>query len=91
MAGPSFTFASYEAFTSRSLFRKEVKTCDEVEGMKTQATHSEHFIPPGRKRKAAQRFATGLVFLGVYSWYGGKMSYDFMLGQAFRDKAWWWR
>lgn len=72
LAGPSFTYASYDNFTSRALFRKEVTD-------KSSAV----VIPPGRRRKASKRLLTGVCFLAIYSLYGAKADYKNMLAPGF--------
>jgi lysophospholipid acyltransferase len=76
LAGPSFTYASYENFTSRGLFLKEVK------GKSTMDV-----IPPGRRRKASKRLLTGVFFLAIYSLYGAAMDYRNMLAPGFSSNS----
>ncbi|BGP13333.1 hypothetical protein JCM10213_001480 [Rhodosporidiobolus nylandii] len=64
LAGPAYTFNSYISFTSHALFSKE----QPGSASKPDPTA----IPPGRRRKAAKRLITGIVFLGLYSVYGGQ-------------------
>ena len=76
LAGPSFTFASYENFTSRGLFRREATD---------QSTTT--IIPPGRRRKASKRLLTGVCFLAIYSVYGPATDYKNMLVPGFEKHS----
>lgn len=69
LAGPSFTYRSYESFTTHRLFAKE----QPADGSKPV---DPTVIPPGRRRKAAKRFATGIIYLAIYSTYGWKYGMD---------------
>ncbi|GAA6007872.1 hypothetical protein JCM11491_006519 [Sporobolomyces phaffii] len=77
LAGPSYTYRSYDSFTSKRLFLKETSTSSVPDNL------SSKDIPAGRKRKAAKRFITALVFLGVYSTYGGQFGMDKLLEGKF--------
>ncbi|GAA5862519.1 hypothetical protein JCM8547_002091 [Rhodosporidiobolus lusitaniae] len=76
LAGPANTYRSYIAFTSHALFSKENPTS-------SSAPPDPTVIPPGRRRKALKRFLTGIVFLGIYSVYGGQLGMAKLL-----DKQW---
>jgi len=76
LAGPAFTFSSYQAFTSRSLFMKEVEA-------KASGPAAGTTVPPGRKTKALKRLATGIVFLGIYSVYGWQFGFHQLLEPGF--------
>lgn len=78
LAGPSFTYASYISFTSHALFAKET----DVKSPKSRSS-----IPPGRRRKAIKRLLTGVVYLGIYSFYGAKIGYGQMLEAGFEGNA----
>ncbi|GAA5895204.1 lysophospholipid acyltransferase [Sporobolomyces salmoneus] len=80
LAGPSYTYRSYDSFTSKRLYLKETSTTKIPE----QITSKE--IPKGRKRKAMKRFITALVFLGIYSTYGGQFGMDRLLEGKFVAK-----
>lgn len=84
LAGPSFTYRSYISFTSHALFSKENPTS-------TTAPPDPTVIPPGRRRKAAKRFITGLVFLGIYSVYGGSLGMDKLLGKSWLAENGFWK
>lgn len=77
LAGPAFTYASYKTFTSHALFKKEVSPSDKTSSL----------IPPGRRSKAAKRFVTGLVFLGIYALYSWKWGYGRLLEPEYSPKS----
>ena len=77
LAGPSYTYRSYDSFTSKRLFLKETSTAQ----IPDKITSND--IPEGRKRKAAKRFALALVCLGVYSTYGGQYGMERLLEGKF--------
>ncbi|GAA5976711.1 hypothetical protein JCM5350_006728 [Sporobolomyces pararoseus] len=77
LAGPSYTYRSYDSFTSKRLFLKETSTTSIPDNLTSKD------IPAGRKRKAAKRFLTALIFLGVYSTYGGQYGMDKLLEGKF--------
>jgi lysophospholipid acyltransferase len=77
LAGPSYTYRSYDSFTSKRLFLKETSTTSIPDNLTSKD------IPAGRKRKAAKRFITALIFLGVYSTYGGQYGMDKLLEGKF--------
>lgn len=77
LAGPAFTFASYKSFVSRALFAKEMKHKG------NQGLKEETIIPPGRRRKAAKRCLTGVVYLAIYSLYSSKASHLKLLTPEF--------
>ncbi|GAA5924596.1 lysophospholipid acyltransferase [Sporobolomyces koalae] len=77
LAGPSYTYRSYDEFTSKRLFLKETA----ASSVPNKITSND--IPAGRKRKAAKRFITALIFLGVYSTYGGPYGMDKLLQDKF--------
>ncbi|KAL8279887.1 hypothetical protein RQP46_007737 [Phenoliferia psychrophenolica] len=81
LAGPAFTFASYKSFTSRALFAKELANTTQGQTVETS------IIPPGRRRKAAKRCLTGIVYLAIYSMYSTKLSYFKLLDPAFKDNS----
>lgn len=82
LAGPSFTYRSYDSFTSHRLFVKE----NPSDGSKPV---DPTVIPPGRRRKAAKRFATGIFFLAIFSVYGGSLGMDKLIDPKFTaDKSW---
>lgn len=85
LAGPSFTYASYEAFTSHSLFLQETGASKISPVTSTGVSRS--LIPAGRRRKAAKRFVTGLIYLGIYSLYGWAYGYGRMLEPSFLAKS----
>ena len=58
MTGPTFTYASYDAYTSRSLFRSK------------NSEESGFSMPPGRSKKSGKRFAIGAFYLAIYALYG---------------------
>ncbi|KAL8287422.1 hypothetical protein RQP46_003280 [Phenoliferia psychrophenolica] len=70
LAGPAFTFATYQSFVTRSLFVKEMTRKDNKEVLGEKMV-----IPPGRRRKAAKRCLTGLFYIGVYALFSSKFSY----------------
>ncbi|GAA5952711.1 hypothetical protein JCM21900_000412 [Sporobolomyces salmonicolor] len=70
LVGPSFTFRSYTSFTTHALFAKE------------QPSGSTE-IPSGRKRKAAKRLVTGIIFLGIFSVYGYQYGMERLLESKF--------
>lgn len=84
LAGPSYTYSSYEAFTSHALFLKEAKATP-------SSGISRPLIPEGRRRKAAKRFITGIIYLGIYSVYGWQFGYARMLEDGFAKKSFWHR
>ncbi|BGP37287.1 Lysophospholipid acyltransferase [Rhodotorula kratochvilovae] len=82
IAGPSVPFRSYEAFTSHRLFAKEQP------GVVSKVVDPT-VIPPGRRRKAAKRFATAIFFLAIYSLYGGPLGMANFLDPKFTaGKSW---
>ncbi|KAK4056260.1 Lysophospholipid acyltransferase [Microbotryomycetes sp. JL221] len=82
LAGPSFSYAAYDAWTSHALFKKE------SEADKSLPKTSRSMIPAGRRRKAMKRMITGLAYLAVYSLYSWAFAYDRMLEPAFKAKVW---
>lgn len=75
--GPAFTFRSYEAFTSHTVYKGSPRP-DE----------SEHpGIPPGRKRAAGERAAVGLFFLGIYAALAGGFGYERVLEDRFLERS----
>ncbi|KAK4696325.1 hypothetical protein P7C70_g8396, partial [Phenoliferia sp. Uapishka_3] len=80
LAGPAFTFKAYQNFVTRSLFAKEMTHKD------NKVIKEKTIIPPGRRRKAAKRCLTGVVFLAIYSLYGSKASYFKMLEPSFQER-----
>lgn len=72
LAGPSFTYRSYDSFTTHRLFAKE----HPADGSKPV---DPTVVPPGRRRKAAKRFATGIIYLAIFSTYGWKYGMDRLL------------
>lgn len=81
LAGPAFTYASYEAFTSHTLFLQETGASKISPVTSTGVSRS--LIPAGRRRKAVKRFTTGVVYLGIYSLYSWTYGYDRILEPAF--------
>lgn len=86
LVGPSFTYASYDAFTSHRLFAKE-----QAAGGKTPPKVVDPtVIPPGRRRKAAKRLLTGVFFLVIYSLYGAEYNMARLLDSSFvKGKSFW--
>ncbi|GAA6063886.1 hypothetical protein JCM10212_001368 [Sporobolomyces blumeae] len=84
LAGPSFTYRSYDSFTSKRLFLKE--TASSTPGKHDGGKVTSKEIPAGRKRKAAKRLVTALVFLGIYSTYGSAYGMDKLLEPTFVGK-----
>lgn len=86
LVGPSFTYASYDAFTSHRLFAKE-----QAAGGKTPPKVVDPtVIPPGRRRKAAKRLLTGIFFLVIYSLYGAEYNMARLLDSSFvKGKSFW--
>ncbi|TNY20048.1 MBOAT, membrane-bound O-acyltransferase family-domain-containing protein [Rhodotorula diobovata] len=79
LAGPSFTYRSYDSFTSHRLFIKE----------NPSGGADPTVIPPGRRRKAAKRFATGIFFLAIFSLYSGSLGMDKLIDPKFTaGKSW---
>ncbi|KAM0792801.1 hypothetical protein ACM66B_002570 [Microbotryomycetes sp. NB124-2] len=87
LAGPSFSYSAYQAWTSHALFKKE----SEADKQKTWPKTSRSIIPDGRRRKAVKRLVTGLAYLAVYSVYSWTFAYDRMLEPTFRAKLWYQR
>ncbi|GAA5846641.1 hypothetical protein JCM5353_000744 [Sporobolomyces roseus] len=77
LAGPSYTYNSYDSFTSKRLFLKETSSSS----IPDKITSND--IPAGRKRKALKRFGLALVFLGIYSTYGGQYGMEKLLEGKF--------
>ncbi|GAA5870751.1 hypothetical protein JCM16303_001576 [Sporobolomyces ruberrimus] len=77
LAGPSYTYRSYDSFTSKRLFLKETSSSTIPDNLTSKD------IPAGRKRKAAKRFIMALTFLGIYSMYGGQYGMDKLLEGKF--------
>ncbi|GAA6004044.1 lysophospholipid acyltransferase [Rhodotorula paludigena] len=83
IAGPSFSYRSYDSFTSHRLFAKE-------QPGDSSKPVDPTVIPPGRRRKAAKRFATGLIFLVIFSLYSGELGMDRLLDPKFvAGKTFW--
>ncbi|KAK4049456.1 Lysophospholipid acyltransferase [Microbotryomycetes sp. JL201] len=87
LAGPSFSYSAYQAWTSHALFKKE----SEADKQKTWPRTSRSLIPDGRRRKAVKRLVTGLAYLAVYSVYSWTFAYDRMLEPTFLAKVWYQR
>lgn len=86
LVGPSFTYASYDAFTSHRLFAKE----QAAGGQDATKVVDPTVIPPGRRRKAAKRLATGTFFLAIFSLYGGQYNMAKLLDPSFtKGKSFW--
>lgn len=86
LVGPSFTYASYDAFASHRLFEKEQSAEGKAAGKKLDPT----VIPPGRRRKAAKRLATGTFFLAIFSVYGSRYNMAKLLDPAYvKGKSFW--
>ncbi|KAM0749795.1 MBOAT-domain-containing protein [Meredithblackwellia eburnea MCA 4105] len=81
LAGPAFTYSSYRTFVTRALFAKELKH------KQNKSVKEISIIPAGRRRKAAKRAITGIVYLAVYAFYGSKISYWKMLEPEFAHKS----
>ncbi|SCV72442.1 BQ2448_3979 [Microbotryum intermedium] len=86
LAGPSFTFASYTAWTSHALYLKETGL---RVGAASSASRPRDVIPEGRRRKAAKRFVTGAVYLGIFSMYSYAYAYQRMLEPPVRVLPLW--
>ncbi|GAA5830940.1 hypothetical protein JCM11251_005086 [Rhodosporidiobolus azoricus] len=84
LAGPAVTYRSWVSFTTHGLFAEESHSGED----KPDPT----VIPAGRKRKALKRFATGIFFLGLFSFYGGAFGVhklldpEWLKGKTFWDK-----
>ncbi|GAA5916433.1 hypothetical protein JCM6882_001561 [Rhodosporidiobolus microsporus] len=83
LAGPAMTFRSYISFTTHGLFAKENPG---VADAKPDPT----IIPPGRRRKALKRFATGIFYLGLFSVYGGQLGMHKLIDEEWlKGKTFW--
>jgi MBOAT, membrane-bound O-acyltransferase family len=75
LVGPSFGYATYDAFLKRSLFAK----ADKRDGRRRP--------PPGRFTKMTQRLLTGLAMMGLFALYGGKYGFERLLEPEFESKS----
>ncbi|GAA5973687.1 hypothetical protein JCM11641_005079 [Rhodosporidiobolus odoratus] len=84
LAGPAYTFNSYIAFTSHKLFAKE-------QPGSSSAKPDPTVIPPGRRRKAMKRLVTGIIYLGLFSVYGGQWSLEKLLDKHYVASSSFWQ
>ncbi|ODO09822.1 hypothetical protein I350_02040 [Cryptococcus amylolentus CBS 6273] len=78
LVGPSFDYATYDALVHHRLYNiaPPGTSAEQAAAVKTR-------IPYGRKRVAYLHLVIGLSFLGLYATYGGKFSYEQILGKEF--------
>ncbi|KEI42328.1 uncharacterized protein L969DRAFT_14532 [Mixia osmundae IAM 14324] len=81
LVGPSFTFASYRAFTSRSLFAS-------VEGKEKATALARQRLPKGRTKRALRQYCIGALYLALYSLFAAKYSYATVVSPSMRHAGW---
>jgi lysophospholipid acyltransferase len=72
LVGPTIEYNYYDQLVTGKLFPTKI-------GGKR--------VPQGRKRVAYQRLLTGLLFLGAFATFGGKLDYYRIMEPAFSQKS----
>lgn len=74
LAGPSFDYATYDSLVKHTIYDISPPGTSDA-----QAKAAGRRIPHGRKRVAYLHLTLGLAFLGIYSVFGGRGSYERIL------------
>ena len=74
LIGPSFDYTTYDSLVHHTIFQTPSPGTTTA-----QAKATAKRIPHGRRRVAYLHLVIGLMFLGVYSVYGGRASYSRIL------------
>ncbi|KAI0092435.1 MBOAT, membrane-bound O-acyltransferase family-domain-containing protein [Irpex rosettiformis] len=84
LVGPYLEFANYRALIDGSVFKIIEK---ESEARRAAVTIPGRLVPRGRKRVAYRKMVTGLVYLGLFVFFGGQYNYSIAIQDWFPSKS----
>ena len=84
LVGPYLEFANYRELIDGSVFKIIEK---EPEARRAAVTVPGRLVPRGRKRVAYRKLVTGLLYLGLFVFYGGQYNYGIAVQDWFANKS----